>query len=241
MKGAFWTNVIRNSCLECALERDAGAHRKEGLPIHDASAGPADTHVESPHVRAGDGARLQMDTGPIAGQRERAAQPLVAVGDAHTERRPRQTRVRRGEGGPTRAFLGGRHRHLGNIAAYANLRQEQRHFQRAPRQRAPDLEISEGRAHPRGRRCHRHAVLGASERQDDGRSSRMAQHARLCRRHNFQEGGHKRVVHLHGHVWKRSYLWPIVTRTIGQTTVFDYVTENITHLKRDVVLNREDW
>ena len=88
-----------------------------------------------------------MDTGPIAGQRERAAQPLDAVGDAHTERRPRQTRVRRSEGGRTRAFLGGRHRHLGNIAAHANLRQEQRHFQQAPRQRAPDLEISEGAKH----------------------------------------------------------------------------------------------
>ena len=101
------------------------------------------------HVH-GDRARQQMDTGPIAGQHERAAEPLVSVGDAHTERRPRQTRTRRGESGPTLAFLGGRHRRLGNIAAHANLRQE-------PRQKAPDLEISEGRAQPRGWRCHQHA------------------------------------------------------------------------------------
>ena len=38
-----------------------------------------------------------------------------------------------------------------------------------------------------------------------------------------------------------SYLWPIVTRTIRHATVFDYMTGNITHLKRDVVLNLEDW
>ena len=38
-----------------------------------------------------------------------------------------------------------------------------------------------------------------------------------------------------------SYIWPIVTRTIGHTTVFDYMTGNIAHLKRDVVLNLEDW
>ena len=69
----------------------------------------------------------------------------------------------------------------------------------------------------------------------------MAQHARLCRRHHFQEGGPRRVVYLHGHVWIRFVPLPILCRTIGHATVFDHMTGNISHLKRDVVLNLEDW
>ena len=38
-----------------------------------------------------------------------------------------------------------------------------------------------------------------------------------------------------------SNLWPVVTRTSRHATVFDHMTGNITHLKRDVVLNLEDW
>ena len=66
MKGAFWTNVIRNSCLEWVLSKETlELIEREGYQYTT-----RDTNVESPHVHVGDGARLQVDTGPIAGQRE---------------------------------------------------------------------------------------------------------------------------------------------------------------------------
>ena len=101
-----------------------------------------------------------MSTMVIAGQRERAAQPLVW--ETPTREGVRQTRARLGESGPTWTFW--QHRCTRqSLPRAATLSTSFRH-------RAPNLEISEGRAHRRVWSV----VLGASERQDDGRSGPLA-------------------------------------------------------------------
>ena len=81
IKGAFWTTVIRNSCLEWVLS-------EETLELIERDRYQYTTRVQAQVARMWSHRMSTMVTGPSAGQHQRAAQ-----GDAHWERRPRPTRV----------------------------------------------------------------------------------------------------------------------------------------------------